>query len=190
MKTVGLMFLMLGCAASAVRATYAGQSVAASQPSTSRSAANAVGNHSRDAEHAAPADAATRVGKPSEEQQAHRKVPSNKPSTSNTSASETNHRNEASSGGERSVRDGSKNSNRPASDKSAVAAQNGLARNETVNHAPPDRASGVVRPAAPSLGNVRHRGANPAIVGGPGNSNTRNTAALDGTHMNRKRIGN
>jgi hypothetical protein len=189
-KAVGLIFLTLGWAASAVGAAGAGQSLAQSQQTPSRSAANAVGSPSRDAEHAAPADAGTRVGKPSADQQNHRKVSSNKPSTSNTSPSKTNHRNEASSGGERSVRDGSKDSHRPASDKSAAAAQNGLARNSTVTHAPSDRASGGVRPAVPSLSNVRHRGPNPAIVGGVGNSSTRNTAALDGTHMNRKRVGN
>ncbi len=188
MKTVGLIFLMLGCAAWPVRATYAGQSVAAAQQAPSWSAANAVRNHSRDAEHAAPADSGTRAGKTSDDQQ-NRKVSSNKPSTSNASPSKTNHRNEASSGGERSVRDGSKNSHRPASDKSAAAAQNGLARNSTVTHAPSDRASSAVWPAVPSLSNVRHHGANPPIVGGPENSSTRNTAALDGTHMNRKRTG-
>jgi hypothetical protein len=190
MKIVGLIFLMLGFAAWSVRTPYAGQSVAASQQAPSRSAANAVGNHARDAEHLATANAATHTGKPFADQQNHRKVSSNKPSTSNTSPSKTNHGNEASSGGERSVRDGSKDSHRPASDRSAGAAQNGLARNFTVTHAPSDRAPGAVRPAVPSLNNVRHHGANPPIIGGPGNSDTRNTAALDGTHMNRKRTGN
>jgi hypothetical protein len=190
MKTIGLIFLMLGCAAWPVRATYAAQSVAAAQQAPSRSAANAVGNHSRDAEHAAPADAGTRVGKPSDEQQAYRKVPSNKPAASNPSLSKSSRRNELTNGHERSGSEDPKNSRRTGSDNSRGVAQSGLARNETTNHATSIRASGVVRAAAPSLGNVRHHGANPAIVGGPGNSNTRNTAALDGTHMNRKRTGN
>jgi hypothetical protein len=42
----------------------------------------------------------------------------------------------------------------------------------------------------PALSTMRHRGANPAIVGGAGNSSTRNTTALDGTHMSRRHIGN
>jgi hypothetical protein len=190
MKTIGLIFLMLGFAAWSVRATYAGQSVAASQQGSLRSSANGAGNHSRDAEPGAPADAGTRVGKPSDEQQAHRKVPSNKPPASNPSVSKSSRRNELTNGRERSGSEDPKNSRRTGSDKSRGVAHSGLARNETTNHAASDRASRAVRPAAPSLGNVRHRESNPAIVGGVGNSNTRNTAALDGTHMNRRRIGN
>jgi hypothetical protein len=189
-KTVGLIFLAFGWAASAVGAAGAGQSVAASQQAPSRSAANAAGNHSRDAEHAAPAADGAHVGKPSEDQQNRRKVSGNKPSTSNTSPSKANHRNEVSSGRARTASGNPENSNRPASAKSAGAAQNGLARNETVNRAASNRASGGVRAAVPSLSHARHRGPNPAIVGGVRNSNTRNTAALDGTHMNRRRIGN
>jgi hypothetical protein len=189
-KTVGLIFLTLGWAASAVGAAGVGQSVAASQQAPSRNVAGTVGNRSHEADHVAPAADRAHVGKPSDDQQNHRKVSGNKLPASNTSPSKSDHRNEVSSGRERSVRDDSKTSRRTGSDKSRGVAQNGLARNETTNHAASNRTPAVVRPAAPSLSNVRHRGANPAIVGGPGNSNTRNTAALDGTHMNRKRIGN
>jgi hypothetical protein len=33
---------------------------------------------------------------------------------------------------------------------------------------------------------VRHRGPNPAVVGGPANSGSRMTGALNGTRMSRK----
>ena len=132
----------------------------------------------------------THIGKPSDDQQNHRKVSGNKLPTSSASPSKSNRPDELANRRERSASEDSVNSHRPASDKSAGAAQIGLARNETVNHSPSNRASSAVRPVVPSLGNVRHRGSNPAIVGGVGSSNARNTGALDGTHMNRKRTGN
>ena len=190
MTTLSLVFLMLGCAAWPVRAAYGGQSVAASQQAPSRSGADTAGKRSREADHAARADAATHVGKPTDAQQSQRKVSGHKPSAGNASPSKANHRNEAANGPERSASADSKNSHRTGSVRSAGAAQDGLARNETNNHAASNRSPSEVRPAVPSLGNVRHRGANPAIVGGAGNSNSRNTAALDGTYMNRRRIGN
>jgi hypothetical protein len=190
MRTVGLILLALGCAASAVGAAAAGQSVAEVQPTSPRSATNAVGNHSRASDHAAPAGVRTQTGKPAEARQNQSKVSGNKPPTTDASPTKTSHRNEVPDRRERSVSAASKNSHRPGSDKSGGAAQNGLARNKTVSHAPSNRAPSAVRPSVPSLSNVRHRGANPAIVGGVGASNARNSGALDGTHMNRRRIGN
>jgi hypothetical protein len=190
MRAIVLIFLTLGYAASAVGAAGAGQSAAAAQQTSNRSAADTVGNHPREADHAAPTDDRTHIGKTSGDQQIHPKVSGNKAPAANASLSKPSRRNELANKHERSASQDSKNSHRPASDKSAGAAQNGLARNATVSHGPSNRPSSPVRPAVPSLSNVRHRGANPAIVGGAGNSNTRNTAALDGTHMNRRRIGN
>jgi hypothetical protein len=189
-KAVGLIFLMLGCAASTVGAAGAGQSVAAAQQPSNRSAADTGANHPREADHTAPVADGAHVGKPSDNKQNKRMVSGHKPSSGNASQSKANRRTEVPKSRERSASADSKNSDRPGSAKSAGAGQNGLARNETAKHAPSDRAPSAVRPVAPSLGNVRHRGVNPAIVGGAGNSNTRNTVALDGTHMNRKRIGN
>jgi hypothetical protein len=190
MKIIGLVILMLGCAAWRVRAVYAGQSVAASPQEASRSAADKAGSHSREADHAAPANAGTRAGKPSDDEQVHRKVSTNKPPASNPTVRGSNHRNEAANSREHSASGDSTNSNRAGTVNSAGAAQNGLARNETINHSPSDRTPSNVRPAAPALSTVRHRGANPAIVGRARNSNSRNTMALDGTHMNRKHTGN
>ena len=190
MRAVGLIFLALGCAASAVGAAAVGQSVAASQQAPTRSAPNAVGNRSHEADHAAPAAGGARVGKPSDDQQNHRKVSGNEPPTTKASPSKANHRNEVPNRRERSAAGNSESPHRPGSDKSGGVAQNGLARNETVRHAPSNRGLSAVRPSVPSLGNVRHRGANPAIVGGVRTSNARSSGALGGTHMNRRRIGN
>jgi hypothetical protein len=45
------------------------------------------------------------------------------------------------------------------------------------------RAPSVVRPAVPLLNNVRHRGPNPAVMGGPTDFHSRNTAAINGSRM-------
>jgi hypothetical protein len=186
MKTIGVFFLTLGFAAWTIGAAFAGQSVAASQQAAPRNAANAVGNHAREADHAAPAGG----GKPSDDQQNHPKVSANQAPAASANLSKPNRRKEGSNNRERPGSERSRNSHGPAADKSAGGAQNGLARSETINHAPSNRASSIARRALPSLSDVRHRGPNPPIVGGVGNSNSRNTAALDGTHMNRKRTGN
>lgn len=190
MKATTLFFLTLGCAAWTVGGAYPAPSFAAAQQASPGSAAPAAGHHSREDDHAAPTGGGTHIGKPSDDQQNHRKVSGNKLPTSSASPSKSNRPDELANKRERSASEDSVNSHRPASDKSAGAAQIGLARNETVNHSPSNRASSAVRPVVPSLGNVRHRGSNPAIVGGVGSYNARNNGALDGTHMNRKRTGN
>jgi hypothetical protein len=78
------------------------------------------------------------------------------------------------------------NLHQPGLDKPGGAAKSGFIRNETVNNALAVRTPSVIRPTVPSLDNVRHRGLNPAVVGGSPNSHRRNTGAIDGTRMNRK----
>jgi hypothetical protein len=190
MKAISLILLMLGCAAWPVRAAYAGQSVAASRQEHTPNAAETHGNHSREADHAAEAGGARHVGRPSDDLQNQRKISGHKASVGTASPSKANQGNEAANSRERSGSQDSRNSRRAGSIKSAGAAQNGLARNETNNHAASNRSPTAVRPAAPAISNVRHHGANPAIIGGAGNSNSRNTMALDGKQMNRNHTGN
>jgi hypothetical protein len=78
------------------------------------------------------------------------------------------------------------NLHQPGSDKSSGAAKSGTIRNETGNIALAVRTPSVVRPTVPSFNNVRHRGPNPAAVGGSPNSHSSNTGAINGTRMNRK----
>ena len=151
MRAIGLVFLTLGYAASAVGAAAAGQSVPASPQAPSRSAPSAVGSRSRESDHAAPAADGAHVGKPSDDQQNHRKVSGNKLPTGNSSLSKSNRFTRLSNTRERSEAKDSKNSHRLGSDKAGGAANNGLTRNETVNHAPSNRASNAARPTAPSL---------------------------------------
>jgi hypothetical protein len=190
MRAISLIFLTVGYAASAVGPAGAGQSVAASQQAPSRSVADTVGNHSREADHAAPTDDRTHIGKTSGDQPNHPKVSGNKAPAANASLSKPSRRNKLANRRERSASEGSMNSDHPGSDKTVGAVENGRSRDETAHNAATVPQPSAVRPSVPSLSNVRHRGANPAIVGGVGISNARNSGALDGKHMNRRRTGN
>ena len=78
----------------------------------------------------------------------------------------------------------------PGSDKSGGAAKGGFIKNEKVNSVLTARPTGVARSTVaslnPSPNHVRHRGPNPAIVGGSANRASSNPGALNGTHMNRR----
>jgi hypothetical protein len=78
------------------------------------------------------------------------------------------------------------NLHQPGSDKPSGAPKSGFIRKETVNNALAVRAPSVVRPTVPLLNNVRHRGPNPAVMDGSADFHGRNTAAINGTRMNRK----
>jgi hypothetical protein len=87
---------------------------------------------------------------------------------------------------QRSIPGNAMNLHQPGADKSGGALKGGLIHNEIVNNALPVRTQSVVRPAVLSLNNVRHRGPNPAVVGGSVSSDSRNIGAINGTRMNRK----
>ena len=74
----------------------------------------------------------------------------------------------------------------PGSNISTGGAKGGLILNQTVNSASPIRTTSVVRPTGPILNSVRHRGPNPAVVGGSLNLRSSNAGTINGTHMNRK----
>jgi hypothetical protein len=74
----------------------------------------------------------------------------------------------------------------PGSNRSGAASKSGLVQNETVSNALAVRTPSVVRPTAPSFNNVRHRGPNPAVVGGSPPSHSSNTGTINGARMNRK----
>lgn len=62
----------------------------------------------------------------------------------------------------------------------------GLTQNETVNSALRVRPPSSVRPLAPTPGNARHLGPNPAAIGGSANSDRRNAGTINGTGVNRQ----
>ena len=54
---------------------------------------------------------------------------------------------------------------------------------KAVSHAPPPTA---VHSGTSSLSVVRHRGPNPAVIGGSARFDPRKAGAIDGTHINRR----
>jgi hypothetical protein len=78
------------------------------------------------------------------------------------------------------------NKSSPRSRKFGGAAKDGLIQNKTLSDALPVRPrSAVIRPSAPTLNNMRHRGANPGVVGGPAISEGRNSGAITGPRVYR-----
>jgi len=79
----------------------------------------------------------------------------------------------------------------PANVRSSVPSQpavvnHGSIQNEAIYRALPVRPSGMIRPAAPSAGNVRHRDPNPPVIGGAASSHSRSAAVIDGTRTKLK----
>jgi hypothetical protein len=78
----------------------------------------------------------------------------------------------------------------PGSDKSGGTAKGGFIKNEKVSSVLTARPPSVARPTIASLNplpnHVRHRGPNPAVVGGSANPASSNPEGLNGTHMNRR----
>jgi len=71
--------------------------------------------------------------------------------------------------------------------ESGRAAREGFAQNEILNgSALPTRPTRIDPGRAVTANNPRHRDPNPAVVDGSMNTNTRNTGAINGTHMVRK----
>jgi len=166
MKT-WLIFIVISCVALMRETGYA-----VSPQRSSQGPANASRDQVRESEHAAPTDGKNRQdGK--------------------TSAGTRNHR----FGSDRSLArvkgPSAQQLTNPPRRSTSGNARRGLLRgrlvqSETANPALPVRPPTVVRPPAPSLENVRHRGANPAVIGGSANSDVRNTGALNGTRMPHK----
>jgi hypothetical protein len=75
---------------------------------------------------------------------------------------------------------------RPSTLAQPAGVNRGSIQNEAIYRALPVRPGGMVRPAVPSAGNLRHRDPNPAVIGGTASSKSRNTAAIDGTRINLK----
>ena len=137
---------------------------------------------------AAPADGGETqtAGKPSDEQRDHRHVSDKNHPRSRASLTKANRPQQLPNNRQRSTSGNAMNLHQPGSDKSGGAAKADSSR--TKQPTTPCLFGRQVSsdPTVPSLNNVRHRGPNPAVIGGSANSDTRNTGAINGTQMNRK----
>jgi hypothetical protein len=188
MKTTCLVLTMISCAALTHGPSYAALSNAASRQSTSKSRSNTVSGHPSVAEHAAPADDGKHQAgeKASNEQRDHRYASDKNHPASRASLTKANRPKVLRNNRERSTSANSMNLYQPGSEKSSGTARGGLIRNETVNTTLPVRPPSVVSRTGLLPNSLRHRGANPAVIRGSANSDSRKTGAINGTRMNRR----
>ncbi len=186
MKAPILFFLMSGCAAF-MPGTVVAEWSSQEQQLSSANTANTVSGHSQDAERPTPANSRKfqKDVKPLDQGREHHYVsdkshPRSPATTTRVRPKQPpNKRERFSSGIAMHV-------HQARSDKSSGTAKSGLIQRDTVNSSLLDRRAKVIRPSAPSLNNVRHRGANPAVIGGSANSARRNGGAISGTSVHRR----
>jgi hypothetical protein len=187
MKSACLVFMVVGFAALLQGTSFAALSGTASQQGSSASSTDTASDRPR-TEHAAPGDVGKHKAseKPSDEERDRRRVSDNNHPRSQASLPKTNRPKQIPNRQEHSASGNAMNLHQPGSDKSRGVAQGGSIENETVKSARPAWPPSVVRPTTPSLNNMHHRGANPAVIGGLANAKTGNTGAINGTAMNRR----
>lgn len=187
MKIAYFVFMMIGCAVLMHGTSYAAASDPVAQQGSSARPAGTASDRPR-AVHAAPPDGGKHQAreKPSDEQPGNRRASLKNPPAGQTSLPKTNGTNQIPNRQEHSASKNAMDFHTPGTDKSGGAAKSGLVQNGTGNRALPVRSPNVVRPTVPSLSNVRHLSPNAAVIGGSANATTRNTGAINGTHMNRK----
>jgi hypothetical protein len=170
---ITFLLLTLTWAASILGPDYALASDSTSRQSVSQSPANAATGHPGEAGRTAPA----REGRPIAAQRPLGRSGLTK--VSRPVARPIRRQN--------SKTENAMDSYQPGSIKFGIAERGGLIPNGSVSSALPARPSIALRSAAPPLNNVRHRGPNPAVVGGSANFHGSSTGAVNGTQMNRKR---
>jgi len=194
-KTTYLVFAMIGCAASMHGASYAAASTPALQQASSDNHAKIVADsptNSRRTDHDS-----RHVGSPvngKRRAEGNRLTGTQQRRSGSVQGYQHSHASRAKSNGanqlphtrQPSARGSAESSHRFGPDRSATGAQRELIQNERVNNIPPVRPPSHAPRIGSSLSNVRHRGSNPAFVGGAANSKTANAGALDGTHMIRR----
>lgn len=196
MKTKYLIFAMISCAALVHGASYAAASTPALQQASSDNHAKIVADRTtnsrrtdpHDNRHAGPPGNGKRRAEGNRLTGTQQRRSGSVQSYQHSLASRTksNGANQLTHTRQRYALGSAESPDRSGPDKSATAAQGGLIQNERVNNTPSVRQPSHAPRIASSLSNVRHRGPNPAFVGGTANSKTANAGAIDGTHMIRR----
>lgn len=187
MKALCFFFLAICCATLKSGTAFAGSPSPTSQQTSPASSTNTVNAHPQDAEHAAAVDGGKgqKQGKPSDGRQDNRKV-SGKNHPRGPATTTKVRPKQPSNTRERLQPGNPTRLHQPGLDKSAVPTDSGLLQAEIGNTALPRRPPSVTRPSVPLHNDVRHRGANPPVVGGSAISNNRSSAAINGTAMHRR----
>ena len=162
---------------------------AASGQSPSESAARTSRGFARDAGHAAPARHRYRpTGKKTSAAPDHPRTSEKNPGRGHAGVPVATHPKQPLTKGEPSRSGSAVNFHASSLNRSSGVTKDGSIQTHTgTSHRTlPVRSPGMARTTAPSFSNVRHRSLNPAAIGGPASSSTRNTAALNGTQMGRR----
>jgi hypothetical protein len=187
MRAIGLLFLAMSCATCAPGMYCAEQPGAALPQLAPRKTAETHDGHPHDAVHAAVAGGRKRQSnvtaakkRPNQHPGSNNDQPRNYASTKkNPPEKFPNKRKHSQSGN-------AIDAHQQGWDKSSSAAKGGLISRETANRASSPRSTNVIRPTAPHLTAVRHRGANPAVIGGSANWAAGNVGAISGTSVHRR----
>jgi len=181
MRTTRFLFLMIIWAALPHGTSYA----APPQQTAAASAASTASDHAQGNPHAAPADGGKhqKDRNPSDRQRNHRQVSGRNHARS--PATKTRDRRKLSNNREHLPSGNAMDLHPTASGKSVDAAKGGPPQGKTVNNASRVRRPSVVGPSASVLNNARHRGANPAVIGGSAMSD-KNTGTINGNRVHRK----
>jgi len=178
-----LLSLTIGWVMLAVGTSYATEA----QQTSPESTAKTVSDHRQDPEHVIRADGGKRQenGKPSMEgRDRSRRSGKNHLNTSVALPKVPPKR--VSNNRQGSPSGNATDHHQPGSDKRGDVTKSGSNRGNIVHSSQHVRRAESIRSTAPSVNNVRHPGANPAIIGGSAKPVARNTGAIDGTTVHRR----
>jgi hypothetical protein len=195
-KTNYLVFAMIGCAGLMHGASYAAASTPALQQASSDNHAKIVADRPTNSRRTDPQDNrhAGPPGNGKRQAEGNRLAGTQQRRSGSVQSYQHTHASRAKSNGanqlphsrQRYGLGSAESPHQSGPDKTATAAQRGLIQNERGNNTPLVRPPSHALSTASSLSNVRHRGPNPAFVGGTANSKTASAGAIDGTHMIRR----
>ncbi len=187
MRSVLPLLLVISSAGFISRPARALHSNPKFQQSAPQSATKTAVDHPHHAPNPAPAAGGNRQkhGNPSNEKQRPRQLSGRNPERGAATLQKVRPRQiQNASGRFTSTKPG--NSHQPGNSKTGRAEKGASIKQEGGNSARPVQSPNATRPALPPQSNVRHRGANPAVIGGSANFGVRNTGAINGTSVRRK----
>jgi hypothetical protein len=157
------------------------------QQTSPESAANPVSDHPQNSEHTAPADRgrSQKDGYSASGRRDNREV-SRKNHPPSSTATKNDRPKQLPNNRKRSSSGNAMNAHQPRSNTRTTATKSALIQWDSKHSVLPVRTASVSRPAAPSPSNARHRGANPAVIGGSANSYGGNSGAINGTRVHRR----
>ena len=181
MKASSFLLLMSSCATLTLDTSLA----VPAQQTSPKSYTDTVIAHPQDMEHAPPAGSGTRhkVGGSDGQKESRNASARNHPRNPATTAKI---RPKQLPNNRKHFPSGNRTNPHTGLDQSHAPAETGLVHQETFKSGHAVRPASIARSAVPPGNNVRHRGDNPAVIGGSANSVVRNSGAISGTSVHRK----